>query len=646
MKLIIAIVAAFAAWATLGTAEAKAPMSAFGDLPAQRAATLSPDGTKVAYIATVDTDDILMLHDLSTHKSRPLARVSDVRPRALGFVGDNYVILIASKTTSTFGFRGRYEFSAAFAFNIATGKIVQLLRNTRNLYPAQSGLGNIVAADPDGRHVFMPAYMGFGENPPYSLLRVDLDTGRGSNVGGKPGNQYTVDWIVAADGKVLAREDLDSKDRKHTIFTFDKGEARKIFFEETALANLSLSGVSQTSRNLIVLDDEDTDFYKLFEMSPVDGTKAGPIAQRADADIDSLVIDQNRVVHGVRYSGMQPSYEMFDKTLDADIKWALKTFPISSVSVDSWSADWSKVLLYVSGGARPERYILLDRPTRTLTAIINLRPEIRPEDVGQQITIKYKARDGLEIPGLITWPVGVPADQRKNLPLVVLPHGGPHAYDSVGFDWLAQFIANEGYAVLQPNFRGSDGFGVSFAKAGVREWGRKMQDDITDGVDAMSDMGWIDKSKACIVGWSYGGYAALAGGALTPDRYKCVVAVAGVSDLIDMLNWERATFGPDSRSVIYWNSVIGDPSRDRDAIEAVSPARRADAFKAPILLVHGTDDTTVPSSQSDRMHNALKSKGKEVTYIKIKGDDHSLVDNESRRQMLTALGEFLARYLK
>jgi dipeptidyl aminopeptidase/acylaminoacyl peptidase len=338
---------------------------------------------------------------------------------------------------------------------------------------------------------------------------------------------------------------------------------------------------------------------------------------------------------------MYPSYQMFDPGLEADIKGVQNALSASSVYLDSWSSDWSKLLFFVDGGARAERYILLDRATKKLTAVANARPEITQADVGEVITIEYKSRDGLTIPGLVTWPTGVAAADRNNLPLIVMPHGGPKAFDSVGFDWLAQYLANEGYAVLQPNFRGSTGFGASFAQAGYGEWGRKMQDDITDGANALVKMGWADPQRICIVGWSYGGYAALAGGALTPDLYKCVASIAGVSNLRDMILDARKRYGPNSRSVTYWELLIGDLDKEGDAIDAVSPSRLADRFKAPVLLIHGESDTTVPVRQSDVMNDALRSAKKNVRYVRIPGDDHGLVDNASRRQALTELGAFL-----
>jgi dipeptidyl aminopeptidase/acylaminoacyl peptidase len=348
---------------------------------------------------------------------------------------------------------------------------------------------------------------------------------------------------------------------------------------------------------------------------------------------------------GVSYSGLYPRYDLFDPVLDKEVKAAMAALPDAAVSLASWTDDWSKILLYAEGGKQAPRYILFDRSAKKLSQVARTRPDIKADEVGEVTTVEYKARDGLTIPALITWPTGVAADQRKNLPMIVMPHGGPESYDNVGFDWLAQFLANEGYVVLQSNFRGSGGFGATFAQAGYGEWGRKMQDDVTDGAKALIAMGWADGKRACILGWSYGGYAALAGGALTPDMYKCVVAIAGVSDLKTMLGHERRDKGGESRAYAYWTSVIGDPDKDGAAIEAVSPFRLAANFKAPVLLIHGTDDLVVPDRQSQMMNDALKSVGKPVTYLSIGRDDHSLVNGDSRNKVLTEIAAFIKKHI-
>jgi dipeptidyl aminopeptidase/acylaminoacyl peptidase len=635
-----------AALLPLAPAWAKPPLEAFGDVPEVRAMDISPDGKRLGYINRLNGTDYLFVYDLETKVAKPLVSVADIKARTVQFVGNNYIVLVASKTGSIFGFRGRHEFSAAFAYNLTTSKVVRLLNRTDNLYPGQSSLGRIVGIDPGGKHVFMPAWIGAvgASEPDNNLLRVSLETGRGESSGYR-GNSNTRDWLVDNQGAVIAREDFSEKRKLHEVRALGGGSGRTIYTKETVLPDVSITGVSSDGKSLIAVADQDSDFLSLFEMSLADGSMKGPVFQRTDAEIDGLIMDQNRRVFGVRYSGMRPDYEFFDKTVQTDIRVAQNTFANSSVWLTGWSEDWSKLLLFVEGGKETERYALFDRATKKLLIVTRGRSLVAPEDIGEVITIEYKADDGLKIPGLITWPVGVAADQRKNLPLVVLPHGGPEAYDSISYDWLAQFVANEGYAVLQPNFRGSAGFGSAFRDAGRGEWGRKMQNDITDGVEAMITMGWADPNRICIMGWSYGGYAALAGGALTPDKYKCVISVAGVSNLREMIAYESGRYGPRSMTVTYWKSLIGDPSKDAKEIDAVSPAKLAAKFAAPVLLIHGTDDTTVPAKQSDLMNDALKGAQKPVEYVKIKGDDHGLVDNDSRRTTLTKIAEFLKTHI-
>jgi len=239
----------------------------------------------------------------------------------------------------------------------------------------------------------------------------------------------------------------------------------------------------------------------------------------------------------------------------------------------------------------------------------------------------------------------LPADAvEKNLPLVVMPHGGPEDRDETGFDWLAQFIASRGYAVLQPQFRGSTGRGRAHADAGRHQWGLRMQDDVTDGVQALISQGIVDPKRVCIVGWSYGGYAALAGAAFTPDMYACAASIGGVSDLPVMLGVITRDGGRESDAFAYWRDHIGSPF-DPNVI-AKSPARAAMTVRAPILLLHGTNDTVVPIEQSRLMASALRKARKPVEIIELTGEDHWMkTSSTSRIRTLTELERFLWQYI-
>jgi dipeptidyl aminopeptidase/acylaminoacyl peptidase len=228
---------------------------------------------------------------------------------------------------------------------------------------------------------------------------------------------------------------------------------------------------------------------------------------------------------------------------------------------------------------------------------------------------------------------------------VILPHGGPESYDRIGFDWLAQAIASHGFLVIQPQFRGSKGFGLEHTRAGHGEWGKKMQDDLSDSVAYLANKGIIDADKVCIVGASYGGYAALAGGAFTPELYKCVVSVNGVSDLNKMLSSSDYYNSRGHWVVSYWEKQLANGETDKKALAAVSPLNFADNFTAPTLLIHGENDHVVRIQQSETMHSKLKSSNKDVKFITIKDENHHLATHAGRTQALNEIMSFLDTHI-
>jgi dipeptidyl aminopeptidase/acylaminoacyl peptidase len=254
----------------------------------------------------------------------------------------------------------------------------------------------------------------------------------------------------------------------------------------------------------------------------------------------------------------------------------------------------------------------------------------------------YKARDGLEIPAYVTLPPG--ATTAAKLPLIVLPHGGPTARDTYDFDFLVQFLATRGYAVLQPQFRGSWGFGDAFENAGDGEWGGKMQTDLLDGITALAASGEIDASRVCIVGASFGGYSALAGATLYPQAYKCAASIAGISDLGVLLNEKARVYGRDSGAMDELRENLGAQSSAK--LEAASPLRHAAAAaRTPILLIHGDQDTIVPIEQSELMDEKLKALNIPHEFVVLQAENHYLTKSATRTQTLEALERFLAKNL-
>jgi dipeptidyl aminopeptidase/acylaminoacyl peptidase len=625
----------------MGVAQAAPPIEAYGNLPEIRSLAISPNGKHFAYLIDSPEVEGLIVHELGVGAVGG-ARTDKVKARFVEFASPDYAILRASETTSVFGFRGRFEHSAAISYDIPANKLTVLLKKTEDLFPAQTGLGRILGVSRDGRRVFMPAFMGRGNNPGYDLLSVDLRNGRGRVV--TRGKSDTTDWIVKRDGTVLAREDYDNGHNKYAIRTRLRGSWEKIFVQNVSQIPLSLVGVNPDQSALIVVDrTKENDFSAVYELS-FDGKFSAPVFSRDDAAIEDILTDIQRTVIGVRYSGLFPEYEFYDKSLGDALAIAQDYFGGDAVRLESWTDDLNELVLYVAGSSSSGIYYIYNRAKNSMTQAARSRPQIAPEDIGPVFTIEYPARDKLNISGILTLPPGSTGAE-KNLPLIVLPHGGPESYDEIGFDWLAQFFASRGYIVLQPNFRGSSGFGAEFRDAGRGEWGRKMQDDITDGVKALINTGRADPERICIVGASYGGYAALAGGAFTPSLYKCVAAIAPVSDLPRMLIDEKQDHGTNHWVYDYWTDVIGDLKAERKKLESISPVNFAADFQAPVLLIHGKDDTVVPMRQSTRMERALINAGKPVELIRLKGEDHWLSTSETRLETLKALDAFVSKHL-
>ncbi len=317
-----------------------------------------------------------------------------------------------------------------------------------------------------------------------------------------------------------------------------------------------------------------------------------------------------------------------------------RSFPGRAVETYGWTVDGTKVLARVESPSSAPVYYLIDFTSHRADIAAEEYPALADVKLGELKQLTYKARDGTDIPAYLTVP---PERAAGPGPLIVMPHGGPNERDYPTFDWLVQFLVSRGYSVLQPQFRGSTGFGAAFERAGYRQWGGLMQDDVTDGVRAMIAQGIADPHRICIVGMSYGGYAALAGAAFTPELYACAISVNGVSDLRALLSetTPQPAIGAHviSAASSVWRERIGSVG-DR-LLDTKSPIHAVAAVKAPILVIYGNSDGVVPIEQSIRMSQALKEAGKKVELVKLPDEDHWLSHTASRIQMLQAFEAFL-----
>ncbi len=329
----------------------------------------------------------------------------------------------------------------------------------------------------------------------------------------------------------------------------------------------------------------------------------------------------------------------FNARTQARVHAIYAAFPNLKISLNSWTDDYGRLIFYSDGQDDAGTWWWADIKSGSAKELGWLYPSVSGERIGPYRMVRYKAADGLEMEGILTLPPGI---NPTKLPLVVLPHGGPEARDEMGFDWWAQAFASRGYAVWQPNFRGSSGYTVAFRNAGFGEWGRKMQTDISDGVDELAHQGIVDPRRACIVGASYGGYAALAGVTVQQGLYRCAVSVGGVADLNALLSREQE--GDRTGTLRYLKDFLGIKSFFNQSVDDISPLKLAKRADVPVLLIHGKDDTVVLFEQSKAMQRALKSAGKPVELVELKGEDHWLSRSVTRKAMLEAAVDFVQRH--
>ena len=355
------------------------------------------------------------------------------------------------------------------------------------------------------------------------------------------------------------------------------------------------------------------------------------VAANPSVDIDNVVrVGDGLKVIGYTYADETRHAVYFDpefKALAASLSKVLPKLPLVDF-VDS-SADGRKLLIFASSDTDPGRYYVFDRDAKTLNEAMLDRPDLEGRTLAEQKPVTIAAADGAEIPAYLTIPPGKDA---KELPTVILPHGGPSARDEWGFDWLPQFLAARGYAVLQPEYRGSAGYGESWLNVnGFKNW-RTSMSDIAASARWLGTQGIADPKRIAIVGWSYGGYAALMEGETDPSLYKAVVAVAPVTDLQSLKQDAQA----------YTNAqILEDFVGSGPHVIDGSPDRHAAQIQVPVLLAHGDMDQNVNFSQSQRMASALQAAGKQVQFLQYKGLDHQLDDSAARTDLLTRIGELL-----
>lgn len=628
-------------------------LEAYGKLETFSDVSISPSGERIAYRRTLSDDsDALVVFSLKEGKQIGGLDVKNIDPKGSHFANDNSLILVGSKHVNLYRYKHDFDMSTAFVFDINKNKVTQLikpgekLRGKKKVTVGQQGLGRVFGVSPDGKSLFMPAFVSernHAGNPDYSLLKVNLN-GKGSHRIVSKGTNATNRFYLDLQGNVLAREIINEQNKKHSI---DLAKGRgwvPLYGYEFDIPTHNFIGLNADFSALIFSRDDENGYLQLSlsdgTVKPLDGLNVNEESRR-------LIVDRYGVVVGIKYSGFLPSYHMLDDVINERVQSILTHFKEHAVYLSDWTDDWKHIVVRVEGLNYVGDYFLFSdkgKGEKQLTFLLSSRPDITVDDVNPIGITKYQARDGLPIPTLLTLPKSK-MDNLKKLPTIVMPHGGPASYDSVGFDFMAQAFASRGYLVIQPQFRGSVGFGKAHYEAGWGEWGKGMQNDLSDAVAAYAKAGYVDTERVCIVGASYGGYAALAGAAFTPDLYKCAVSIAGVSHLPKMLAADKSRYGKKSWVLNYWNRSILDGDYDKPLLKELSPYYSADKVKTPVLLLHGEDDTVVEYEQSKLMYKAINKAKGDVQLVKLKNDDHHLQDSATRIQAVMEMVNFVEQHI-
>lgn len=647
--------------ASQAQAQQRIPIDNFVSDASLREARLSPDGRHVIAIRTTAEGDTLLRFDWRTRQAAALQQVQ--RGEARNQIDwaewkSNERLVLSVSTTRPFTardvrsahIRSQEEVyitvSRIIAINSSDGGNLSAMFEGQSQNLAYRGastrLGHRLPNDPD--HVLLAAY---GPNG-YGLYRGNVNTGRTERVaeGGWDGSG----WGLDGPGNAVIRYEDMRGDAGYRIFRRAPGERDWTHFadfrggEQVNNPDFDVVGPGPGPGLVWVYarpEGHDTSGLYLFNTATGQYGDVQYEHARTDftGDVWTTRNNDRMLAACVRFQRRECRY--FDPDVGRHIRAVDSFFEgQADVTLVDMSEDGNVWLVHVQGPSVPPSYYIYDKANTAVLPVSATRPfteaQLSPMEV-----VSYAGRDGASLWGYLTSPRNAPA---AGAPMVVFVHGGPESRDYFEFQREVQFYASRGYVVFQPQFRGSGGYGTAFAHAGRRQWGQTMQHDVTDGVRHLIQSGRVDPNRICIVGHSYGGYAAMAGATLTPELYRCVIAINGVYDLREFLRTAVINLDQRSSSLDYWRNSIGT---DRAELETVSPRAQAASVRAPVLLIAGEQDWVVPVRQSHLMRDALQSAGKDFRYVEVEREGHSWYwwRIDARRQLFRETESFLATHL-
>jgi dipeptidyl aminopeptidase/acylaminoacyl peptidase len=588
-------------------------------------ATLSPNGRYVAVIRWDADGQALIIYDWRANHAVALERARTDRFLFIDWVAwktDDRLLFALHQRAYWRGTPGLPEATRIYAVDRDGTNLQQMFEGQFRRLASDTAPPQLVdIAHNDPNHVLMSTWGAYG----FSLFRLDVNTGDAEMV-------ERMEWrtglaAVDGDGHLVMRADALPNNSGIRYYRRAPQGGAWVLAHEVRRASVAqnrdfaLLGPGPAAGQVYVAArPEGQEFQAIYLYNTATGELGAPVFydDHADAEIASINRNDNSLLFGCgelqrwRCRALDPRMQRHVTAISAYFE------NLADFSVTDVSSDGKIWLIYANGATIPGTYYIYDLDTAHISPIASDYPDIPRAQLMATRTFDYASHDGTALWGYLTVPGGAGPH-----PLVVLPHGGPESRDAFGYNPLVQYLASRGYVVFQPNFRGSEGSGHTFVAAGHEQWGLRMQDDISDGVRALTASGVADANRVCIVGGSYGGYAALAGAAFTPTLYKCAESISGVSDLLEFISTERQESGGGSLGYAYWATLVGDPGPDRERLVATSPARQVAAVQIPILLIHGSDDPTVPIHQSEIMRDALQHAGKRVQYIRLEHEGHA-----------------------
>ena len=611
------------------------PIEAYGKLPEMSRTAISPNGRYVSWLHNVDGTLVLLAYDLEKEERHIIANANNIDAKFSWYAWANDDTLLVSVSSPQGGKVVEYTKTDLFKYRINhSEKLEPVVKQRKGDHYSQFS-DNVISLLPnEPNHILLAIDLHLPNSP--SVIKFDL-TGTSRKVIMR-NKSYVKDWWADPHGNVRMGLAIDDEQIYYRLYDQEEDSWRTLW-EYTVLEEPSISVLGfDLDPNILYIRAVHEGYFALFKVDiSTDKLDRELVYAEHGRDFDGALLRHPKTgaVIGFTQSSLSDKRVYWNKEY-SDFQQAINAaLPDSDNIVIDMDRDQNKYIVFSSNGTDPGSYYFGDRSKNQLGFFGETYPMINESNYSGKNNISYKARDGLEINGYVTLPK---TEKPENgYPAVILPHGGPHARDYANFDYWSELFANRGYVVLQPNFRGSTGYGFEFQQMALQKWGQGMQDDLQDGAEWLVEQGYADSSRMCIAGGSYGGYAALAAAHKQKETFKCAVSFAGVSDLELILM--------NARKFTNTKVVRKQFGSDSDALEEASPINFAESFGIPVLLIHGNDDRVVPVRHSREMFEELEDENKDVTYIELEKGDHHLSVEAHRLKALTEMINFVDKHI-